>query len=100
MLLRRVPRPVLRPFVQTLWATDESIPSEPCGERERVLPIGSMHLVFRFPGQPLEIFDDLNDSTGRTIGDAIVGGSRSGFYVKDVSKPAVSIGAQLMPGAS
>jgi len=54
-----------------------------------------MHLVFR-----LCLFDDVSYCTRREIGYAIVGGARSTYYVRDISEPASSVGAQLLPGAS
>lgn len=68
-------------------------------DRERVLPTGAMHLVIRL-SNPLCLFDDVHDCTRREIGCAIVGGARSTYYVRDISKPASSVGAQLLPGAS
>jgi AraC-like DNA-binding protein len=59
-----------------------------------------MHLAIRLSNHPLRLFDDVNDGTGREIGYAIVGGARSTYYVRDISKPASSVGAQFLPGAS
>lgn len=39
-------------------------------------------------------------SLGRAIGHAIVGGARSSFYVRDISRPSRSVGAQLKPGVA
>lgn len=99
MLLMRTPRQILRPFVKTLWAMDATSPRSVVA-RERILPTGMMHLVFRLSNDPLRLFDDVNDSTGYTIGHAIVGGARSASYVRDISRPSASVGAQLLPGAS
>jgi len=101
MLLTRPPRPILRPLVKTLWAIDE--PTSPYSEfadRERVLPTGTMHLAIRVSDHPLRLFDDLHERTKREMGYAIVGGARSTFYVRDISGPTSSVGAQLLPGAS
>lgn len=65
--------------------------------RERVLPTGLMHLVFRLSDVPLRIFDE---SKQRVIGHAVVGGARSGPYIRDISVPSASVGAQLYPGTS
>lgn len=70
------------------------------GAREHVLPTGSMHLVFRLDNAPLRLFNDLDDVCGYTVGHAVVGGARSTFYVRDVSMPSCSVGAQLHPGAA
>lgn len=68
--------------------------------REHVLPTGAMHLVFRLSGPPLRLFRDGEDNFGEALGYAIVGGARSAFYARDVSVPARSVGAQLLPGAA
>ncbi|MGI9069043.1 MAG: helix-turn-helix domain-containing protein [Pyrinomonadaceae bacterium] len=115
MLLTRAPRPILRPFVKTLWAMDQPTSQLPAhagfprgdagtlsvlADRERVLPTGTMHLAIRLSNHPLRLFDNVHDSTGREIGYGIVGGARSTYYVRDISEPASSVGAQLLPGAS
>lgn len=99
--MKRLPRHALRPFVAEVWATDEardgrvSVPG-----REHVVPTGGMHLVFRLSGEPLRLFDDEHDREGRVIGTAIVGGARSGYYVREISRPLRSVGALLRPGAA
>ncbi|HUE82992.1 MAG TPA: helix-turn-helix domain-containing protein [Pyrinomonadaceae bacterium] len=100
MLLTRAPHPVLRPFVRTVWAIDALDPSAPCAERERVLPTGLMHLVFRLSDVPLRLFDNISDFTGHSLGFTMVGGARSSSYIRDTSVPSASVGALLNPGAS
>ncbi|MDM0112186.1 AraC family transcriptional regulator [Variovorax sp. J22R133] len=100
-LLTRAPSPLLRPYVQQMWASAPAggQPATPVA-REHVLPTGYMHLVFRLSGPPLRVFASATDDGGESIGYAIVGGARSAFYVRDVSQPACSVGAQLRPGAA
>jgi hypothetical protein len=101
MLLKRYPPPALRPFVKSLWVSDQTNVQRPAERtREHVLPTGEMHLVFRLSDQPLHLFKDDEDATGQILGCAIVGGARSTFYVRDISKPSCSVGAQLQPGAA
>jgi AraC-like DNA-binding protein len=100
MLLKRDPPPALRPFVSTIWAADESTPPRPAAARERLLPTGAMHLVFRLSDQPVRIFDDLSDTRGHDLGHAVIGGVRETFYVKDTQLPARSVGVMLRPGAA
>jgi AraC-like DNA-binding protein len=101
MTLRRPPRPGLRPFVELLWAADECRePRAIVTRREHVLPTGAMHLVFRLSDDPLRLFDDIDDRIGRTIGTTVVGGARTSFYIREVSAPLCSVGAQLRPGAA
>jgi AraC-like DNA-binding protein len=101
MSITRLPKPSLRPFVTRLWAEDQrTLRSTIPGAREHVLPTGCMHLVFRLSGQALRLFDSTADRCGRVVGQAIVGGARSGFYIRDVSTPSCSVGAVLRPGAA
>jgi AraC-like DNA-binding protein len=69
-------------------------------DRERVLPTGGMHLVFRLSDHPLRLFNDIHDPTGYRVGHTIVGGARATFYVREISEPVRSVGAQLHPGAA
>src|SRR3954466_15252694 len=99
MMLTRAPRPILRPFVKTLWATDQlASPSLLPSERERVLPTGMMHLAIRL-SNPLRLYDGNHHESKREIGYAVIGGARSTYYVRDISQSGISVGAQLLPGA-
>src|SRR5262245_7687535 len=101
MLLKRIPPPVLRPFVKTLWVTDQTSAPPPVElDREHVLPTGHMHLVFRLTDLPLRLFDDSEDATGQVLGHAVVGGARSTYYTRNISEPSCSAGVQLLPGAA
>ncbi|WP_394827449.1 DUF6597 domain-containing transcriptional factor [Pendulispora albinea] len=109
MMVTRDPSPQLRPFVKAMWATDgrppgggpESEPRpSPVPRRERVLPSGTMHVVFRLSDDPLRLFEDENDPVGHVVGHCIVGGARSAYYVRDISRPARSIGVQFHPGVA
>ena len=101
MMLRRLPGPRLRPFVATLWASDEA-PDDlaPVATRERVLPTGTMHLVLRLSETPLRVFDGPDGAVAHEIGHGVVGGARTSAYVRDLSQPVISVGAQLHPGAA
>lgn len=101
MVLKRAPRPALRPFVEALWVTDETNePLSVAARREHVLPTGLMHLVFRLSDDPLRLFTDVDDTSGEVVGDALVGGARASFYIREVSRPLCSVGAQLRPGGA
>jgi AraC-like DNA-binding protein len=92
---------MLQPFVETLWAISsaDDIHVAP-RRRERVLPTGRMHVAFRLSGDPLRVFEDADDRLGQLAGDAVVGGARDVHYIRDESRPAWSVGAQLRPGAA
>jgi AraC-like DNA-binding protein len=96
-MLQREPPPALRSFVRKLWA------GEPAARgpvfRERVLPTGRMHLVFRSSADPLRILDGPEDRVGSSFGHAIVGGARAGAYLREVLPGGASVGAELRAGA-
>lgn len=101
MQLTRAPAAPLRPFVRLLWASaPDGAPAQRPGAREHVLPTGGMHLVFRLGGPPLRLFRDDADAQGFTVGYALVGGTRSAFFVRDVSVQTPSVGVMLQPGAA
>lgn len=93
--------PALRPFVSLVWASagsgwDGSAPSV----REHALPSGMMHLVLRLNDSPLRIVDPRYGPIARTMPAGLVGGARSGFYVREFSGASCSVGAVLRPGAA
>jgi AraC-like DNA-binding protein len=51
------PIPRLRPFIESLWASSRQASTEGLSvqERERMIPSGCMHIVFRFSDQPIRI---------------------------------------------
>jgi len=59
-----------------------------------------MHLVFRLAGPRLRLFSTADDLVGTTIGEPVVGGARSSYYIKETGLPVLTVGAQLRPGAA
>src|SRR4051812_17428078 len=53
--LSRAPHPILRPFVELVWASTPDA-AHPVAARERMLPAASAHLVIRLGGRPLRLF--------------------------------------------
>jgi AraC-like DNA-binding protein len=101
LVLTRAPGPALLPYVETLWAIESAgdmTAARP--RREHVLPTGQMHLAFRLAGSPLRLFQDLADGEEHLAGSGVVGGARAAYYVREVSGPSSSVGAQLRPGAA
>ena len=99
--MKRLPRVALRPFVETVWALDETAGTDAHSpRREHVVPTGGMHLVFRLSDDPLRLFDDEQDREGRTVSTMVVGGARARFYIRNIAKPLCSVGAVLRPGAA
>jgi AraC-like DNA-binding protein len=72
----------------------------PGSRKEHVVPTGSMHLVFRLSDDPLRLYTDDADIEGTLLSTAVVGGARTRFYIREVSRPLHSVGAQLRPGCA
>ncbi|MBI3562077.1 MAG: helix-turn-helix transcriptional regulator [Gammaproteobacteria bacterium] len=101
MLIARKPGPALQPFVKSLWVkTLTNLQPSAAGAREHVVPTGDIHLVIRLDDVPLRLFNGATDVTGYTVSNSIVGGARSAFYIRDISTPSSSVGAQLYPGVA
>jgi AraC-like DNA-binding protein len=91
------PRLPLRPFVKRIWLV--SRPALPAATvREHTLPTGGMYLIIRLSDAPIRIETDGAGCTA--FGHAVVVGARSGYYVRHSGPGALSIGAELAPGAT
>lgn len=91
----RAPRaPELRPYVASVWIGETTQV-----RRERVLPSGEMHLAIRVRGPALRLYADDRDGRGFDLSAAVVCGARSRYHVK-LAVPALTVGAQLRPGAA
>jgi AraC-like DNA-binding protein len=97
MIIQREPSGALRPFAKLLWASDEPESTVPAN-RERMIPTGSMHVVYRLSDNPIRIFDSMMDDRGQELGFGVVAGLRSRFYIKDICRPVRTVGALLRPG--
>jgi AraC-like DNA-binding protein len=96
MFLTREPCARLRPFVKKLWAVNNQFSVwSGVADRERMLPTGDMHIAIRLGDEPIRLFADINDPTGEVLGQAVIGGARSTFYVRDIAQPTCTVGAQI-----
>ena len=97
MVISRLPIPPLRPFVASLWASEDHEPPLESA-RELVVPTGSAHLAVRLDA-PLRLFEGPSDAGGRIVGHAVVGGARHEAHHRALC-PSRSVGAQLGPGVA
>jgi AraC-like DNA-binding protein len=95
-MTRMRPDAGLQPHVETLWVSAGGGVHAP---REHSLPSGAMHLAIRLDA-PLRLYDGVDDVEGRAVSQAVIGGARAGFCIKDTSTPTRSVGAVLRPGAA
>ncbi len=101
MTLQRLPVAPLRPFVSLMWAAaDVAAACFPEPQREHVLPTGAMHLVIRLNDAPLHLVATESQACDQRLGVALVGGTRSRYYVRELHAPSCSVGVMLRPGAS
>ena len=101
MIIKRWPREALFPFIRLLWASDDAtFEASKSSERERMIPTGSMHVVYRLSENPIRIFESIDDKHGHAFSFGVVSGLRSRFYIKDVARPVRTVGAILQPGVS
>lgn len=101
MTLQRLPVPALRPFVSLVWASEGGASGD-AGPmvREHALPTGMMHIVLRLADHALHIADPRQSDVAQPVAAALVGGARSGYYVREFAGRACSVGAVLGPGAA
>jgi AraC-like DNA-binding protein len=101
MTLQRLPVPALRPFVSLVWASEGGGSGGPNrAVREHALPSGRMHLVLRMTDEPLSIADPRHGGSATPMAAALLGGARSGYYVREFSGASCSVGAVFHPGAA
>ena len=114
--MQRAPCPELSPVVALLWAHDhpdghsevrreatqliqQNPGAGPALVTEHVLPAGLAHLVFRTSAGPgVTVFDSVDSPLGMQLPEAVIGGPRSRFYLKQSVRPARSVGVLLRPG--
>jgi AraC-like DNA-binding protein len=99
MFIERPPCRALAPWVSKVWVAQERMVGQPRWTRERMVPTGSFHLVLRLDDSRIRIFRGLDDSRGQTF-NAVVGGARSTFHVREATAGARSLGMLLRPGAA
>lgn len=97
-MIRRDAPPHLRPFVASLWASEDGEPTA-AAARELVVPNGGMHLAIRLDA-PLRLFSDAADLRGQLVGHAVVGGARTLAHHRCLATPSRSVGVQLRPGVA
>ena len=97
MLYFRKPRPPLDRFVECLW---HSAGYAPAHDRERVLPTGTVELVFDLRNERIRIFDDEHDTVGGCFGGAIVTGAQSRYFVLETSQQSAVAGVHFRPGGA
>jgi AraC-like DNA-binding protein len=97
MLFLHKPAAPLDRFIECLWHSAGYAPSH---DRERVLPTGTVELVFNLRDDPIQIFADECDTAGGRFGGAVVTGARSHYFVLETSQQAAVAGVHFRPGGA
>ena len=97
MFLHVVPKPPLSKHVRLLWYYEGYAPA---AQRERLLPTGTVDVVFDLSDRPSRIYRDDGDLTGETHRGGILCGPHSRYFVLDTSKPRTVAGIHFAPGGA
>jgi AraC-like DNA-binding protein len=97
MLFVHKPGPPLDRYVECFW---HSAGYAAAHARERVLPTGTVELVFALRDRRIVVFDDEHDTTGLRFGGAVVSGARSRYFVLDTAQQAAVAGVHFRPGGA
>jgi AraC-like DNA-binding protein len=97
MLSLRKPGAPLDRFVECLWHSAGYAPSH---GKERVLPTGTVELVFDLRNERIRLFDDENDTAGGCFSAAVVTGAQSRYFVLETSQQSAVVGVYFRPGGA
>jgi AraC-like DNA-binding protein len=97
MFLHLVPKPPLSRHVQLLWYHEGYAPRSP---RERLLPTGTVEIVFDLTDRSSRIFRDENDPCGGAFRQSLICGPHSRYFILDTSTPQTVAGIHFAPGGA
>jgi AraC-like DNA-binding protein len=95
-LARHLPPPPLAGFVDHMW----HISAAPGHARERILPNGTLELVFNLIEDEVRIYDGLTGEPCRRLSGAVVSGVFSRFFVIDTREHACMLGVHFKPAGA
>ena len=90
------PRAPLSEYVEHIWlVADGQMP-----RRERILPSGTVELVFNLHDDQVRIDGTVQAARGRTFAGAAVSGTYSGAFIIDAMQHAAMMGVHFKPGGA
>jgi AraC-like DNA-binding protein len=90
------PAAPLSAFVANLWSLSDA----PSHAKERIIPSGTLELVFNLHEDEFRIYDSLESSRFRRFSGAIVSGAYDRFFVIDTAEHASVIGVHFKPSGA
>jgi AraC-like DNA-binding protein len=92
-----VPLPPLSYFVEKFWYYETYAPLT---SRERILPTGTMQLVFSLRDEKMQLLDRHDPDQVVDIRGPLLLGMQSEFCIIDTSRPETILGVQFKPGGT
>jgi AraC-like DNA-binding protein len=93
---RHLPRPALAGLVDYLWQVSDA----PAHAQERILPNGTLELVFNLVEDEIRIYDGSTEQPCRQLSGSVVSGVFSRFFVVDTREHACMLGVHFKPGGA
>jgi AraC-like DNA-binding protein len=93
---RHMPPPPLAGFVDYFWHVSDA----PAHARERILPNGTLELVFNLVEDEVRIYDDSTAQPCRRLSGSVVSGVFRRFFVIDTREHACMLGVHFKPGGA
>jgi AraC-like DNA-binding protein len=90
------PAPPLSDFVGRLWLCSDA----PQHAGERILPSGTIELVFNLHEDEIRIYDSLHPGRVKRLSGAVVSGAYGGFFVIDALQHVSMMGVHFRPGGA
>jgi AraC-like DNA-binding protein len=93
---RHLPKPPLAGLVDYLWHVSDA----PAHAHERILPNGTLELVFNLAEDEIRIYDGPAAQPCRRFSGSVVSGVFSRFFVVDTREHACMLGVHFKPGGA
>jgi AraC-like DNA-binding protein len=97
MLHTHVPGAPLPDFINEFWLWEGYQPPHP---QERILPIGTMEIIFNLSDHPMSLSYPSDGFQPRRFARAFVAGARSEYFLVDTRQPTTVMGVYFKPGAA
>lgn len=91
------PAPPLGDFVDNFWLFDDYVSPF---FKERILPSGTLEMVFNLRDDELRIYDPLRPERCKHFSGALVSGAYGGFFVIDTVQETSIMGVHFKPGGA
>lgn len=92
-----IPRPPLSEFVDLFWSYEGYNPPH---VRERVIPTGTMQLIFNLCADEIRVYDRHDHHRFQSFGGSLISGAHSQFVVIDTASQTSTVGVHFRPGGA